>query len=101
MQNRAHKFGVAILFGGLFLALVCQVVAPSAGLHGLPESGSGPAFHGLAVCQSPLLMPTASLVYPPHVMAAIAAGVLGEPTPGHTLPFYRPPRSTACSPLDQ
>jgi hypothetical protein len=90
-----------MLFGGLFLALVCQVVAPAAGHHGLPESGSGPAFHGMAVCQSPLLTPTASLVASPRIMAAIAAGVLGEPTPEYTLPFYRPPRSTACSPLDQ
>lgn len=93
MRNSAHRFGVVIFFVGLLLALGCQAVPPSEGLHVLPESGSGAGFHSAAVCQSPLLTPAASLVEYSYVIASIAAVVLGELTPGHTLPFYRPPRS--------
>lgn len=95
MRNSAHRFGVASLFVGLFFGLVCQVVSPAEGHHVLPESGSGTEFHSTAVCQSPLMTPAPSLVEYPYVIAAIATVVLGEPPRGHTLPFYRPPRSNA------
>lgn len=86
-----------MLFVGLFLVLLCQVgLSPSEGLHVPFESGPGAASHGMATCgQSPLMASPTPLVTSPNIITPVVVVILGTPSQGYTLPFYRPPRPTA------
>jgi len=95
MRNRFYKFRIAVLFVGLFLALLCQVeLAPAEGLPVPSDSGPGGASHGTALCAQSLMTSTALLVYF-CIITPVATVALGNPAPEHPLPFYRPPCPTA------
>lgn len=95
MGNRAHRLRFAILFVGIFLALVCQVeLSPEERLHKPSENGPDASSDGVVICApNPLMASTVSLVVYPCIITAFVAVVLGAPAQGHTLPLYRPPRS--------
>ncbi len=96
MHNSVYSVKIAMLFVGLFFALLCQIGLPLA--EGLPvhaDSEPVDGAHGSALCvHSPLLISTAPLLAYSHFTTSIAIDVRGVVTPGYSLPFYRPPRST-------
>ncbi len=97
MHNSLHSVKIPILFAGLFLAFLCQVGLPLA--EEIPvQANSDPVddAHSMAICvHSPLVISSAPLLAYLHFITPIDIDVRGVPTPGYTLPFYRPPRPTA------
>ncbi len=96
MHNSVHSVKIAILFMAFFLTFLCQVGLLLA--EGLPvHADSEPVddAHSIATCaRSLLVISTAPLLAYLHFITPIAVDVRGIPTPGYTLPFYRPPRLT-------
>ena len=96
MHNSVHSVKIALLVAFL-LALLCQVgllLAEGLPVHADSESVDGA--NSSAFCaRSPLVISTAPLLAYLHIITPIAVDVRGNPTPGYTLPFYRPPRLTA------